>query len=79
MEREIETVEIEIVNSEWKEDGPSEEKLLEKDQETKGEAEQGKGGWESWAPCSLTEADLRGYPTIRNSVGYIVYNGIHSE
>ncbi|CAL8267374.1 unnamed protein product [Lota lota] len=79
MECEIETVDIEIVNSERKDDGPMAEKLLEKDKETKGEAEQGKGGRESWARCSLTEADLQGYRTIPNIGEYIVYNGIHSE
>ena len=71
MECEIETVDIEIVNSDMKEDGPSEEKLLEKDQETEGEAERQRGS-ESWAPCSF-HADLQG--TKPNSGEYIVYNG----
>ena len=76
MECEIETVAIEIVNFEKEEDGSIEEKLLEKDQETKGEAEHGHGGRELWAPCRLTEADLQGYPTIPISGEYIMHNGI---
>ncbi|CAL8320074.1 unnamed protein product [Merluccius merluccius] len=72
MEHKIETVAIEIVSSQRKDADTREEKLLEEGKETKGEEEQGK----SWAVCSLTEADLQGYPTLPNGE-YFVDNGKH--